>query len=1537
MPTYNFNGFVESDLLNSTTGSSISEGDHFTMPSVTTTTFSIWDNDSSLSGDTNNNEQANDSYGQTATIKVNGVTTTSGKQAYVECYHILKDENGKTYYLIEIEVENHDAPGQGDDYFTFWGDTPPAGAQLTVIDTNNTCGVSYCNLGTDIPELPTIPGSIGGRLTWDADGNDNEWNAQTGTWDQGIAGKTVKLIDANGNVVATTTTNSYGEYKFSNVAVGDYKVQFPGQTGYQFSAKDVGSDDGSDSDANANGLTDVYTIGSGQNIWNVDAGLKNLLSDGNEASTVREDAGQVALTNVLLNTVDPEAGQPFVVAVSSGNGNPMSGNVGQQVTGSNGGVFTINADGSITFDTNGAFDALNFGESTTTSITYCVKDAGGKVVESVYTVTVNGIEPPIVVEIDAVDDAISVGETQDVGTSEDGALTLNVLDNDGPNAGATVQGVSFGGAVHAVGSAFTVTTAGGRTGQVTLNADGSLVWDGGDNFVELNEGESDSFQIQYKVSASAADMAKHNLLFVLDISNSTVGGGGGSENVFSGQNVADLNGDGLSNTVLDAEINAVQAAVQKLLDQAARGEIDLAKIDIGIVTFSGVAQGYTTVNAATLGTFAADSAALNAALTSIVRGGWTNYEAGLQHAEDWFAGQWGDGATNSMYFLSDGRPIIGSDANGYIYQSLANYGDELNTIANTYGASIHAIGIGANSDLAYLNQLDNTGGAVQVLDTSTLAAEVAGSVIVTAEANATVTVTINGENEVVPVSIDARDDVFRIGEAEGISGANLITGSFAGADGDDFLLGDLSDEAAITDAASAGVRLVDVNVGTGYDAAGMASGFVDGGAIGSSFTVTTAGGREGVVTVDADGNLSFALTGAAGDPAFNSGDVDQVQLEYTIERVVTAASTESQVLDFNGLARGTFVNSQYEGVTITGARTNGVGGNQAMIFDAANPTGGDTDLRQVAQGGVLIISEDGDSSDPDDNAGGGTFTFTFAEPRTIESLSFLDTEEPTPLMRFYDAAGNLITSMNGPVTADSAISVDFPVNVANVSRMEVVLIGSGAIDDLTLTRDIPEVTISDTAVVTITIDGEGTVVTDLVPLAVENSYTTDENSIVTGNLISDDSGAGVDEGGDGGVEALSVVSINVAGTDYAISAGGSVVVENVVSSGGYTGTLTVSSNGSMSFSPIGFDAMNAGDAAETVDFTYTIRDADDDESTADVSIQVTGVSDTLILTGVVNGPAASAPAQTITVLIDYTLEARTMQFGLLDNLDLNGDLSAGTAVDQALAAVLELARDLPPSQIITLIPFGATVQGVVQVTAGAIADAFVTVAGVHLPVPGQPNPFAALGQVGGVFTDSYAENIDLDGALGAASALLDSDASTPDTVYVIASNEDFPDFVGDTAADLKTKADVEAVLFARAGLTFDAQSALGVFDQIDSDGSASVVSDNLAPFVGRVASTDISAIVTAPAASAAAAPDPFFASVQSIDLTVGGQTVNGVSFGAGANASQVSVGGVTFTDVAPNAQVDVLVTLNDGSSQLFENVQDADLTNDTFDFDLNYI
>jgi Ca2+-binding RTX toxin-like protein len=150
------------------------------------------------------------------------------------------------------------------------------------------------------------------------------------------------------------------------------------------------------------------------------------------------------------------------------------------------------------------------------------------------------------------------------------------------------------------------------------------------------------------------------------------------------------------------------------------------------------------------------------------------------------------------------------------------------------------------------------------------------------------------------------------------------------------------------------------------------------------------------------------------------------------------------LLTFDDLAAGDIVNGQYssQGVTIS----SGDGSHPPMVFDTANPTGGDSDLATNNLGNVLILSEDGDSSDPDDDADGGKFVFDFAAPTEVINFNVLDNEEGGTV-KCFDADGNLIkeidlttTSNNGQATID--------VNCEGVASMEVYLCGSGAIDGL---------------------------------------------------------------------------------------------------------------------------------------------------------------------------------------------------------------------------------------------------------------------------------------------------------------------------------------------------------------------------------------------------------------------------------------------------------------------------------------------------------
>ncbi|EBA11901.1 SdrD B-like domain-containing protein [Roseobacter sp. CCS2] len=152
------------------------------------------------------------------------------------------------------------------------------------------------------------------------------------------------------------------------------------------------------------------------------------------------------------------------------------------------------------------------------------------------------------------------------------------------------------------------------------------------------------------------------------------------------------------------------------------------------------------------------------------------------------------------------------------------------------------------------------------------------------------------------------------------------------------------------------------------------------------------------------------------------------------------------LLDFEGFDAGIVVSDQFDGVTITAQRDrNNTDDNDAMLFDSANPTGGDTDLAYEDQGNLLIVSEDNDSDDPDD-AVGGTITFDFDAPSDLHDIKILDVEEPggTITLTFANGETRIIDIPVGGNNSEQTIALD----AAGVTQMQINLVGSGAVDDL---------------------------------------------------------------------------------------------------------------------------------------------------------------------------------------------------------------------------------------------------------------------------------------------------------------------------------------------------------------------------------------------------------------------------------------------------------------------------------------------------------
>ncbi|MCF8207958.1 MAG: VCBS domain-containing protein [Rhodoferax sp.] len=146
-------------------------------------------------------------------------------------------------------------------------------------------------------------------------------------------------------------------------------------------------------------LTYSFTYGvksqSQATSWSTDSATFTVTVKGtNDGPVAADDLGEQILENastsgnVLVNDSDVDRLDTLVVSTIEG------ANLGAPVTLESGATVTMQADGSYVYDTNGAFDGLNSGDTATDSFEYTISDGQGGLATATVRITISGVSTP---------------------------------------------------------------------------------------------------------------------------------------------------------------------------------------------------------------------------------------------------------------------------------------------------------------------------------------------------------------------------------------------------------------------------------------------------------------------------------------------------------------------------------------------------------------------------------------------------------------------------------------------------------------------------------------------------------------------------------------------------------------------------------------------------------------------------------------------------------------------------------------------------------------------------------------------------------------------------------------------------------------------------------------------------------------------------------------------------------------------------------------------------------------------------------------
>lgn len=318
--------------------------------------------------------------------------------------------------------------------------------------------------------------------------------------DEDVDGDPFVLISVNGNqmqVGAPITLASGASVRvqpdglFDYTANGAFDTLADGELGADTFTYTIGNADGQQSSATVN-----LTI----------AGVNDAPVANNDLVTFTEDdvgaSADLFADNGAGPDFDIDNGDTFLLTAVDGA--PV--NIGQTINLSGGGLVFVSSDGTIQFNSNGAYEMLAAGETARETFTYTITDSLGA--ESAATVNL---------DIAGVNDA-PVAQDDSFQTDEDTAFSGDLFANSGAGADFDIDSPVF--TVTAVNSDAAnvggALTLGGLAGTVTVRADGTFDYVPSDGADILAEGGLGAETFTYQITDDLGAVSTASVIIGLD-------------------------------------------------------------------------------------------------------------------------------------------------------------------------------------------------------------------------------------------------------------------------------------------------------------------------------------------------------------------------------------------------------------------------------------------------------------------------------------------------------------------------------------------------------------------------------------------------------------------------------------------------------------------------------------------------------------------------------------------------------------------------------------------------------------------------------------------------------------------------------------------------------------------------------------------------------------------------------------------------------------------------------------------------------------